>query len=73
MATSSITKNFVIEGKEQAEMFANAIEEAYQDSLKRKPEKMDFKAVYVRDTEEIRNILECVYEKNRNNYTRSHR
>lgn len=57
MATSSITKNFVIEGKEQAEMFANAIEEAYQDSLKRKPEKMDFKAVCVRDPEEIKSIL----------------
>lgn len=57
MATSSITKNFVIEGKEQAEMFANAIEEAYQDSLKREPEKMDFKAVYVRDPEEVKSIL----------------
>lgn len=27
MATSSITKNFVISGKEQVEMFVNAIEE----------------------------------------------
>ncbi|MCM1569511.1 MAG: hypothetical protein NC081_08705 [Roseburia sp.] len=27
MATSSITKNFLISGKEQVEMFVNAIEE----------------------------------------------
>lgn len=57
MATSSITKNFVIEGKEQAEMFANAIEEAYQDSLKRKPEKMDFKVTYLTGPELIREFM----------------
>lgn len=57
MATSSITKNFVIEGKEQAEMFANAIEEAYQDSLKRKPEKMDFKVTYLTGSELIREFM----------------
>lgn len=28
MATSSITKNFVISGKEQVEMFVNSIEES---------------------------------------------
>ena len=33
MATSSITKNFVISGDEQAEKFANAIEESYQESI----------------------------------------
>ena len=32
MATSSITKNFVISGKEQVEMFANAIERAANDN-----------------------------------------
>lgn len=37
MATSSITKTFIVEGKEQVEKFANAIEDAYQDSLKRGP------------------------------------
>ena len=31
MATSSITKNFVISGKEQVEMFVNAIEESAQN------------------------------------------
>ena len=35
MATSSITKNFVVEGEEQVQMFANAIEESYQESLTR--------------------------------------
>ncbi|WP_028235544.1 hypothetical protein [Pseudobutyrivibrio sp. MD2005] len=34
MATSSITKNFVVSGKKQVDMFANAIEESYQESLK---------------------------------------
>ena len=33
MVTSSITKNFVIDTKEQAEIFADAIEESYQESL----------------------------------------
>lgn len=31
MATSSITKNFVIEGKEQVEMFADAVEASAHD------------------------------------------
>ena len=35
MATSSITRNFVVEGEEQVELFANAIEESYQESLVR--------------------------------------
>ena len=35
MATSSITRNFVVEGEEQVEMFANAIEESWQESLVR--------------------------------------
>ena len=40
MATSSITRNFVVEGEEQVEMFANAIEESYQESLTRKEERL---------------------------------
>ena len=35
MATSSITRNFVVEGESQVEMFANAIEESWQESLVR--------------------------------------
>ena len=36
MATSSITKNFIIETKDQVEKFANAIEKSYLESLNRK-------------------------------------
>ena len=42
MATSSITKNFVINTIEQAETFANAIEESYQESLSRSNNKSLF-------------------------------
>ena len=42
MATSSITRNFVVEGEEQVEMFANAIEESYQESLVRNEEPIEF-------------------------------
>lgn len=34
MATSSITKNFVVYGEEQAELFANAIEESANEPKK---------------------------------------
>lgn len=37
MATSSITKNFVISGEEQIEMFINAIEESAQNRPVRTP------------------------------------
>lgn len=37
MATSSITKNFVIAGKEQVEMFADAIEASANDRTPRVP------------------------------------
>ena len=36
MATSSITRNFVVEGESQVRMFADAIEQSYQESLMRK-------------------------------------
>ena len=34
MATSSITKNFVVKGRKNVKMFANAIEAAYQEGKK---------------------------------------
>ena len=34
MATSSITKNFIISDEKQIELFANAIEESYEESLR---------------------------------------
>ena len=56
MATSSITKNFVISGEKQAEMFANAIEESYQESLTRK--KMpDMRITHLRGSEEVRKFM----------------
>lgn len=38
MATSSITKNFIIETKNQVERFANTVYESYLESLNRKRE-----------------------------------
>lgn len=37
MATSSITKNFIVSGKEQVEMFADAVESSAQDCPVRVP------------------------------------
>ncbi|MDO4488561.1 MAG: hypothetical protein Q4B67_05695 [Eubacteriales bacterium] len=56
MATSSITKNFVVSGIEQAEKFANAIEESYQESLLSKPAS-DLKITYLKDAEDIKNFM----------------
>ena len=33
MATSSITKNFIVSGEKQADKFADAIEASYKESL----------------------------------------
>ena len=54
MPTSSITRNFVISGKEQVEKFANAIEESYQESLTR--EKSDMHVTILRG-EELREFM----------------
>ncbi len=56
MATSSITKNFIVSGTKQVEMFANAVEESYQESLRRKPSN-SVRATYVRDPEEAKAFL----------------
>lgn len=56
MATSSITKNFVVSGTRQAEIFANAIEESYQESLNRPPAP-DLKITHLRGAEEIRKFM----------------
>ena len=58
MATSSITKNFVISGKEQVEMFANAIEESYQESLTRPKRNTSLRYRELRDPVEIQNLIE---------------
>lgn len=57
MATSSITKNFVVYGDKQAEMFANAIEESYQESLHR-ASTPDMKITHLRGSEQIKEFME---------------
>lgn len=56
MATSSITKNFVISGTEQVEIFADAIEESYQESLDRTPEP-DMEITHLRGAEEVKRFM----------------
>lgn len=57
MPTSSITHNFVISGEDKVEKFANAIEEAYQESLNRSPTK-NMRITYLTDTEKIKRFME---------------
>ena len=56
MATSSITKNFVVSGTEQVEMFANAIEESYQESLRRAPAP-DLKITHLSGADDIKKFM----------------
>lgn len=56
MATSSITKNFVVCGQKQAEKFANAIEESYQESLNRVP-KAGIRITRLRGVEEVKRFM----------------
>ena len=53
MATSSITKNFVIFGKEQVEMFVNAIEE----SAKNRPVQTSVAAREIKGENELRELM----------------
>ena len=57
MATSSITKNFVVSGEKQVEMFANAIEESYQESLTRPKNTTSFRYRELREPEEIKKLM----------------
>lgn len=56
MATSSITKNFVVSGAKQVEMFANAIEESYQESLNRIPAP-DLKITHLKGADNIKHFM----------------
>lgn len=62
MATSSITKSFVITGREQVEIFANAIEASYQESLTRTEN--DVKYRELKDPVEINNFMKKWKEQN---------
>ena len=53
MATSSITKNFVISGKERVEMFVNAIEE----SAKNRPVHISVAAREIKGESELREMM----------------
>lgn len=53
MATSSITKNFVVSGKEQAEKFADAIEQ----SLNNPTPPIKVNAVMVQGSEELKKLM----------------
>lgn len=56
MATSSITKNFVVSGSKQVEMFANAIEESYQESLC-KTSTPDLHITHLRGSDDIKRFM----------------
>lgn len=56
MATSSITKNFVVSGTKQVEMFVSAIEESYQESLHRPPV-ADMQITHLRGAEEVKRFM----------------
>ena len=64
MATSSITKNFVISGKRQVELFADAIEA----SANNRPTSIPVSAKMIKGEEELREFMEKrgkAYSKNR--------
>ena len=56
MATSSITKNFVISGKEQVEMFVNAIEE----SAKNRPVRTPVNVKFIETEDEVEKLRKAV-------------
>ena len=56
MPTGSITKNFVVSGKEQVEKFANAIEESYQESLTREKDS-SLRITHLREVAEVKEFL----------------
>ena len=57
MPTESITKSFIVSGKEQVEKFANAIEESYQESLTRKKDS-SLRITHLRDASEVKKFFE---------------
>ena len=56
MATSSITKNFIVSGEKQVELFADAIEESYQESLYRVPAS-DMRITHLRGSDEVKRFM----------------
>ncbi|WP_300845139.1 hypothetical protein [uncultured Acetatifactor sp.] len=58
MATSSITKNFIISDEKQIELFANAIEESYEESLRTSRSDASTKFRELQNADEIKEIME---------------
>ena len=58
MATSSILKNFIISDNEQAEIFANAIEVSYQESLQMKKDEEMVMYEELKNPDEIWDFME---------------
>lgn len=56
IATSSIKKNFLVSGEKQAELFADAIESSYMESLCRKKEN-ELRITHLRGAEDIRKFM----------------
>ncbi|MDE7253113.1 MAG: hypothetical protein K2O32_09245 [Acetatifactor sp.] len=54
MATSSITKNFIISGEKQVEMFADAVEASANDKTPRVP----INVTYLQGADEILKFME---------------
>ena len=54
MATSCITKNFIISGQEQVEMFADAVEASANDRTPRVP----INVTYLQGADEILKFME---------------
>lgn len=53
MATSSITKNFVISGREQVKKFVNAVEE----SAKNRPIRTPIAVKFIKGEKELRELM----------------
>lgn len=63
MATSSITKNFVISGQKQVEIFINAIEE----SAKNRPIRTPVATNYIENDTELIELMDKWEKSNGNN------
>lgn len=57
MATSSITHNFVITGKEKVERFANLLDELWHDKELRGENPEPWNSGVVEDPEEIKKLI----------------
>jgi hypothetical protein len=55
-ALGIVTEDLTIKNRKQAELFANAIEESYQESLHRAPAP-DMKITHLRGSEEVKNFM----------------